>query len=244
MKHKTNDEEISFFNSISNWWGKNSDMLPLHQMNEARLLFIRETLEKKNGIPLAPQRLLENQTVLDVGCGGGLVAEPLARLGACVTGLDASHASIEAARRHAAAMNLDIRYVQGTLEALSDDEQFDVVFALEIVEHVENPAEFISNCLARVKPGGLLFLSTMNRTRQAYWGGILFAERVLKWLPKGAHDWYKFLKPSEVRRFIDLEGASIIALSGINFNPWQGTWSLSEGMKINYILAAQKASCL
>ncbi len=239
MTLKSHQDEMRFFNGVSNWWDVAGDMAPLHKMNEARLQFITATL-KKNFSITAKNEPLSSLRILDVGCGGGLVCEPLKRLGADVSGIDANETSIAAAKEHAQAMGLDIKYQLGKVEDLPEDQLFDAVIALEVIEHVDNPGIFVANCLKNLKPDGVLILSTMNRTKLSYIGGIFLAERVLKWLPKGAHDWYKFLKPSEIREFLNENKAEVMDLSGITYTPLTGSWRLSKQLTINYILSAKK----
>jgi 2-polyprenyl-6-hydroxyphenyl methylase/3-demethylubiquinone-9 3-methyltransferase len=239
MKLKSHQEEMIFFHKISNWWHEKGEMAPLHQMNQTRLEFITREIQKHFCLT-AGQGFLKGKKVLDVGCGGGLICEPLARLGAQVHGIDANSNSIEAARVHADAMNLEITYELGVLENISETKKYDLVLALEVVEHVDNPKDFIASCLQKLVPGGLFIISTLNRTYKSYLGAIFLAESVLKWLPKGAHDWYKFLKPSEIRSFLNLNGAEVITLSGISYNILQNTWGLKENFDMNFILSAKQ----
>ena len=212
--------EISHFDNYSHeWWDETGSFRALHKMNPVRLEFIKS---------LIPD--LTNMDVLDVGCGGGLLCEPLARLRANVTGVDASSQNIEVAKAHAG--DLTINYINCAVEDL--DQQYDAVFALEIIEHVNSPKQFLEACLPRVKPGGLLFISTINRTMKAYLLGVLLAENVLKWAPKGTHNWQKFVRPTELRRWSP--GFTVKDLKGINYSVLQDEWCLGESRDINYIM--------
>lgn len=239
MKPKTHQEEMIFFNQISNWWDESGPMAPLHRMNSTRLSFILEELKQQFQCTEG-RDFLTGRSVLDVGCGAGLICEPLARLGSRVQGVDANEASFSAAQQHAEAMELPISYRLGLVEDLPPGQTFDVVLALEVIEHVEHPETFVKACLDRLNPGGLFILSTLNRTRLSYWGGIFFAERIAKWLPKGTHDWYKFLKPSEIRQFLNINGAEVKTMSGISYSLLNKEWDLTRNYDMNFILSAQK----
>jgi 2-polyprenyl-6-hydroxyphenyl methylase/3-demethylubiquinone-9 3-methyltransferase len=189
-----------------------------------------------------PQELrsLAGLTLLDIGCGGGLLCEPMARLGAKVTGIDASEKNIAVASLHAQKMRLDIDYRCATAETLLESGNvYDVVLALEIIEHVADTAVFLRSCAALVKPGGLLFMSTLNRTAKSYGLAIIGAEYVLRWLPRGTHQWQKFLKPSELCEGLRKEGMDIIHMTGMAFSPLRNAWNLSDtDLGVNYILTA------
>jgi 2-polyprenyl-6-hydroxyphenyl methylase/3-demethylubiquinone-9 3-methyltransferase len=218
------------------WWDEDGAMAPLHRMNPVRLRFLRDRLcahFARDGVkPFAGLR------VLDVGCGAGLVCEPLARLGAAVTGIDATAEMVQAARAHAAAMRLDIDYRVGAVEALS--ESFDAVVALEVIEHVADRALFLEALAARVAPGGAAVLSTLNRTPKAFAMAIVGAEYVMRWLPRGTHDWAKFVKPSELARGLDANGLKLAALEGMVYDPLQRDWRLGKDLAVNYLAFATR----
>ncbi len=243
--HTTIDPaEIERFSRIAEeWWDPAGKFAPLHRLNPVRIGYIRDRVaahrqrDALSGSPLAGLDLL------DIGCGGGLLCEPMTRLGARVTGIDAAERNIATASLHAEGQGLAIDYRATTAEALAESgKQYDVVLALEIVEHVADVALFLRCCGRLVKPGGLLFLSTLNRTPKAWVLAIAGAEYVLRWLPRGTHDWKKFLKPSEVVRGLrggDIETREIV---GVVYSPLSRTWSLNTGdLDVNYMLYGTKA---
>lgn len=245
-------EEIAKFSShAQSWWNPRGVAAPLHRMNPVRVAFIRAAIEKQMahvGMPPSKSgRPLDGASIVDVGCGAGLVAEPLARLGANVLGVDMSVAGINAARAHAAGDPLLVRRRSLRYEVCSVEDliragnSFDTVLALEIVEHVASPASFLQNCSALIKPGGLLVISTLNRTAASYILGIIGAEYVLQWLPKGTHDWRRFPAPSEVAAVLESDTDLICdEVVGLSFNPLTNNFSLSGDTKVNYILTAVK----
>jgi 2-polyprenyl-6-hydroxyphenyl methylase/3-demethylubiquinone-9 3-methyltransferase len=182
--------------------------------------------------------------ILDVGCGGGILCEPLARLGATVTGIDASLQAIQVAQQHAQQMGLDISYHHATVESMPG-ENFDVICALEIIEHVDQPQEFIKACSRLLSPHGLFFISTLNKTIKSYLQGIIAAEYILRWVPKGTHDWQKFVPPSQLADWLREMGLSFMDLKGFHYNPLhflsthQPLWSLSQSLGVNYIGCAK-----
>jgi 2-polyprenyl-6-hydroxyphenyl methylase/3-demethylubiquinone-9 3-methyltransferase len=242
-------EEVAQFAAIAaEWWDERGKFAPLHRMNPTRIAYIRERIEvhfgKLIGGSGASATPFKNLTLLDVGCGGGLICEPMARLGAQVTGLDAAPENTAIAQSHAETMGLSIAYQASTAEALADSgAQFDVVLALEIVEHVADPALFYDALAALVKPGGLLIMSTMNRTAKAYALAIVGAEYILRWLPRGTHDWNKFIKPSEMADALAKRGLTPDAPMGLIFHPLSGRFRLnSNDLDVNYLLCAQKSA--
>lgn len=239
--------EVAQFSAIAaEWWDERGKFGPLHRMNPTRLAYIRATIEahfgRLTGHPGDSATPLKNLTLLDVGCGGGLICEPLARLGGSVTGIDASGENINVAQAHAADVGLTVDYRATTAEALADTgAQYDVVLALEIIEHVADIALFYDALAALVKPGGLILMSTMNRTAKAFAMAIVGAEYVLRWLPRGTHDWNKFVKPSEMAESLEKRGFTGAEATGIIFNPLSGKFSLnSSDLDVNYLLAAKK----
>ncbi len=239
MKKQTIDQyEIDQFNRHADqWWQPDGIFKPLHQMNPCRLAFIKkEICEKFNRSPDMPAPL-EGLKILDAGCGGGILTEPLARLGAIVTGIDAGDKNIEVAQKHANDQNLKITYEIGTPADLEIKNKFDVVISLEVIEHVADIQSYLNACTELVNKEGLLILSTLNRTPLSYIGAIALGEYILKWVPKGTHDWHKFVKPGELATFLAKENFSIKHMQGMGYNPLSKQWSLSDRLDINYILS-------
>jgi 2-polyprenyl-6-hydroxyphenyl methylase / 3-demethylubiquinone-9 3-methyltransferase len=236
-------DEIAHFTAMADeWWDAGGKFRPLHQMNPLRLGFIRDhivTAFERDGTASRP---LSGLSLLDIGSGGGLLCEPLSRMGASVTGVDAAEKNIHIARLHAAQMGLAIDYRHSTAEALmASGEQYDVVLALEIVEHVSDVDAFLTAVSALVKPGGLLFMSTLNRTAKSYAMAIIGAEYVLRWLPKGTHHWKKFLRPSELILPLERHNIRTTDLQGMVYDPFSARWSLHpRKLDVNYILVGEK----
>jgi 2-polyprenyl-6-hydroxyphenyl methylase/3-demethylubiquinone-9 3-methyltransferase len=242
--HSTVDAgEIERFSRIADeWWDPAGKFAPLHQLNPVRLGFIRDrTAAHWQREPLSGSPL-QGLSVLDIGCGGGLLCEPMARLGAEVTGIDAAERNLDTARRHAAGQELAIDYRATTAEALAESGvQFDIVLALEIVEHVADVDLFLRSVGRLAKPGGLVFLSTLNRTAKAWALAIAGAEYVLRWLPRGTHDWRKFLKPSEAVRGLRAGGVEAQEIVGVVYSPLSRAWSLNRrDLDVNYMLYGSK----
>jgi 2-polyprenyl-6-hydroxyphenyl methylase/3-demethylubiquinone-9 3-methyltransferase len=237
------EREIAKFSAMAaEWWDPKGSMKPLHRQNPARMSFLRDRVSTHFGLdPKAPDPF-SGLTVLDVGCGGGLISEPLARLGAKVTGIDAAAPSIEAARAHAREGGLDIDYRNVTAEALLDSgETFDLVVSLEVIEHVADPQAFVTTLAGLVRPGGAMALSTLNRTRKAFLMAIVGAEYVLRWLPRGTHDWRKFLRPSEIAGMLRREGLQLEGTAGLVYNPLTESWRLDpRDLDVNYMLFAAR----
>jgi 2-polyprenyl-6-hydroxyphenyl methylase/3-demethylubiquinone-9 3-methyltransferase len=236
------DEVAKFAAMAEEWWDPRGPFAPLHVFNPVRLGFIRDAACAQFGRADEARRPLEGLRLLDVGCGGGLVSEPMARLGAQVTGVDASETNVKAAQAHAVERRLDIDYRACAVEDLlaAGEAPFDIVLALEIVEHVADVDEFLSACAELVAPGGLLVLATLNRTPKAFALAVVGAEYVLGWLPRGSHDWSKFVKPSEAAAALNKAGLNADAPVGVSFNPILGRWRLSEDASVNYMLAARR----
>jgi 2-polyprenyl-6-hydroxyphenyl methylase/3-demethylubiquinone-9 3-methyltransferase len=244
--HTTVDPaEIERFSRIAGeWWDPAGKFAPLHRLNPLRIGYIRDRAAQHwqrdalSGVPL------QGLSVLDIGCGGGLLSEPMARLGARVTGVDAAARNVGVAARHAEKQGLAIDYRRGTAEALAaSGNQFDIVLALEIVEHVADVDLFLKSCGRMVKPDGLLFLSTLNRTAKAWALAIAGGEYILRWLPRGTHDWKKFLKPSEVVNGLDAAGIAAQEIVGVVYSPLSRAWSLSKSdLDVNYMLYGSKLS--
>ena len=235
-------EEIRQFDELGEkWWDESGPMRPLHQLNPVRMDYIRSRIRDHYALP-DRIKCLQNLKIADIGCGGGLVAEPLCRMGATVTGVDAGKENIRIAKAHAKTHGLDISYLATTAEQLaSTGKKFDVVTALEIVEHVANVDVFLKACAKLVAPGGLLIMSTLNRTPKSYLLGIVAAEYVLRWLPAGTHDWKKFVKPSELSRHLQQHGMEVTDVRGLIYNPLSRDFSLSKSdLDVNYLLTAAK----
>jgi 2-polyprenyl-6-hydroxyphenyl methylase/3-demethylubiquinone-9 3-methyltransferase len=231
--------EVERFSRIADeWWDPAGKFGPLHRLNPVRIGYVRDRVATHwHRDPLSGHPL-DGLSLLDIGCGGGLLSEPMARLGARVTGVDASARNIAVASLHAERQGLAVDYRQGTAEALaSEGARFDIVLALEIVEHVSDVDLFLRSCGEMVKPGGLLFLSTLNRTAKAWALAIAGAEYVLGWLPRGTHDWKKFLKPSEVARGLRVGGVETDDIVGVVYSPLSRQWSLNKGdLDVNYMV--------
>lgn len=236
--------EVAKFAVIADeWWSPKGKFAPLHKMNPIRLEFIRGELVRHFSLDGAARQPFKGLTILDLGCGGGLVTEPMARLGAKVTGIDAAPEAIAAARAHARGATAGIDYRCALPEDLVKDGEppADVVLALEIVEHVADLNAFLVSAASLVKPGGLLILSTINRTPEAFAFAIVGAERILRWLPPGAHDYDKLVKPEELREALQgLMDLDVRGPVGMNYSPLSGRWTLGLDCRINYLMTAAK----
>ena len=236
------DEVAKFTAMAADWWNPKGKFRPLHKFNPVRLGFIRDTVENHFGLDRGQRRPFEGMRFLDIGCGGGLISEPMARLGASVTGVDASDANIKTAMTHAHQSGLEIDYRAGTVEGLAaaGEPAFDVVLNLEVVEHVANPDAFLINCASLVKPGGLMILATINRTAKAFALSIVGAEYILRWLPRGTHDFNKFLTPQELAAPLRDAGFDVDPPQGVSYSPLSDQWRLSSDDKVNYMLVARR----
>ncbi|MGB0843488.1 MAG: bifunctional 2-polyprenyl-6-hydroxyphenol methylase/3-demethylubiquinol 3-O-methyltransferase UbiG [Alphaproteobacteria bacterium] len=244
------DELAKFEKMAEDWWNLDGDFKPLHKLNPTRVAYVRDAI-KQHFMIEGDDQPLKGYAILDVGCGGGLLCEPLRRLGAEVWGIDAVGKNIEIAKIHAGQMDLDINYRAISVEALGDElaktgKKFDAVTALEIIEHVADPDAFVASCAKLMKPEGLIFFSTLNRTLKSYAMGIVAAEYILGWLPKGTHDWDKFVKPHELKRWVSragrslgLHGLEVTDTAGFDYNPLQDTWSIGNDLAVNYITTSK-----
>ncbi|WP_374309572.1 bifunctional 2-polyprenyl-6-hydroxyphenol methylase/3-demethylubiquinol 3-O-methyltransferase UbiG [Methylocella sp.] len=233
--------EVARFGALAqDWWRLDGPMAALHRLNPVRVAYVRDIL--------APQadkgaRPLQGLRLLDAGCGAGILAEPLARLGAQVTGIDPAAASVAAARAHAEAAGLAIDYRQTSVEALAArGERFDAVLAMEVIEHVRDVAGFLRAAADLTAPGGTLFAATLNRTLKSYALAIVGAEYVLGWAPRGTHDWRKFLTPRELARALERAGTQVFDEAGVVYDPLARRWRLADDMDVNYMLAARKGA--
>jgi 2-polyprenyl-6-hydroxyphenyl methylase/3-demethylubiquinone-9 3-methyltransferase len=235
--------EVARFAALAEtWWDPKGKMAPIHKLNPARLGYIRDRLVQHFGRDAQGIRPFTALRLLDVGCGGGLLAEPMARLGADVVGIDAANTNIEVARAHAAESGLAIDYRHTTVEALAaTGETFDVVLSMEVVEHVADVGAFLGACAAVLEPGGAMVLATLNRTPKAFALAIVGAEYLLRWLPRGTHDWRKFVKPSELGRHLRAHGLAIEDLTGLAYNPLNDKWTTApRDLDVNYMAFATK----
>ncbi|PPR77229.1 MAG: Ubiquinone biosynthesis O-methyltransferase [Alphaproteobacteria bacterium MarineAlpha2_Bin1] len=241
-KNTIDQNEISNFSSLaSKWWDPDGPFKPLHNLNPTRILYIRNKLISHYNINQNELKPLKNLRILDIGCGGGILSEPMARLGGEVVGVDPSEKNIKIAKAHSEQNNLSIDYINSTAEQLVEwGEKFDVILNMEVVEHVNNIETFISSCYSLMNPGGIMFIATLNRTLKSYFFAIIGAEYILKWLPKGTHDWNKFVKPSELRSYCSSSGFINIDLKGMKYNPLRDTWGITSDLSVNYIGSLHK----
>jgi 2-polyprenyl-6-hydroxyphenyl methylase / 3-demethylubiquinone-9 3-methyltransferase len=235
-------DEIDRFARIAQaWWDPEGEFRPLHKLNPVRLGFIRDRLAGHFGRDARSVRPFAGLRLLDIGCGGGLVSEPLARLGFAVTGIDAGEEMLEVARAHAAESGVAADYRRIAAEDLAaGGERFDVVLALEVVEHVADPELFLAAVAQLVKPGGALIAATINRTPKAFFFAILGAEYLLRWLPRGTHHWEKFRRPSELAAGLRPGGLAVQEVCGLVYNPLADRWALGRDLDVNYLLFATK----
>ena len=235
-------EMASFARMAENWWDPNGPFKPLHIMNGARLGFIKETLCEHFHRDPSSDLPLKGLRILDIGCGGGLLCEPMTRLGAQVTGVDALEKNLKTAKTHAEQVNLEIDYRHGTIEQLVQSQEltFDVVLNMEVIEHVANPPDFMKDCGAMVREGGLMICSTINRTFKAFSFAILGAEYILRWLPRGTHQYAKLVKPLEIKRWLTDAGLTPEPSIGMSLNPITSQWRFSDDLNINYVTVAKK----
>ena len=236
-----NKEEIQKFSNLAEeWWDVKGKFKPLHMFNPIRIEYITEKLKYHFNIESNDDNFLDKINILDIGCGGGLISEPLARLGGSVTGIDASEKNIKVAKTHAKKNNLKIQYLNTSPEKLEVDEKFDVILNLEIVEHVENVNLFLRSCNKLLKKNGIMFTATLNRTLTSYVKAIIGAEYILRWLPIGTHDWNKFIKPEELEKLLSEEKFKTIDIKGLKFNPITSKWKRSDDLSVNYIISSKK----
>src|ERR1700744_6584707 len=235
--------EIAKFSKLSEqWWDPNGKMAPLHKINPLRLTYIRDAACRKFDRNVKSLGCLAGLRILDIGCGAGLLCEPLTRLGAQVIGVDPSDSNIAAAKLHADKGHLSIDYRCTTVEEMDVRERFDIVLAMEVVEHVADVGMFLKRCAAMLKPGGLMGGSTLNLTWKSFAFAIVGAEYVLRWLPRGTHQWDKFVTPGELGASLAQSDLQVGEQTGVIYNPFADRWQLSSDMDVNYMLAAERAA--
>ena len=236
-----NQEEIQKFSKLADqWWDVNGKFKPLHDFNPIRIKYIIEKccsnfkIKKKDSMPLSSLK------ILDIGCGGGLISEPMARLGATVTGIDASEKNINIANLHSKKSGLKINYFNTSPENFEVTDNFDVILNLEIVEHVDDVNLYVKSCYKLLKKNGLMFTATLNRSFTSYVKAIIGAEYILRWLPIGTHDWNKFIKPEELQKMLNEKNFITNDVSGLEFNPIYRKWKKSDNLSVNYIVCSLK----
>jgi 2-polyprenyl-6-hydroxyphenyl methylase/3-demethylubiquinone-9 3-methyltransferase len=233
--------EIAKFEAMADqWWDPSGKFKPLHMLNPCRLDYVTGQIAAQFDRDRTAERPFEGLRLLDIGCGGGLLCEPMARLGAEVVGVDAAARNIPVARIHAERMGLEIDYRVSTAEDLAAaGEQFDVVLNMEVVEHVPDPAAYLAACAACVRPGGMMSVSTINRNPKSFAMAIVGAEYVMRWLPKGTHEWRKFITPDELAEMVSATGMEVVDRTGYVFNPIRWDWGLSKrDLSVNYVMTA------
>ena len=236
-----NKEEIQKFSKLADeWWDVKGKFKPLHMFNPIRIEYILEKIKDHFKFNEKTGSSLQGIKILDIGCGGGLISEPMARLGASVTGIDASQKNIKIAKLHAEKNNLKINYLNNSPEQLKDFEKYDIILNLEIIEHVADVNIYLESCRKLLKKNGLMFTATLNRTFTSYIKAIIGAEYILRWLPIGTHDWGKFIKPEELeKKLIDLDFKTV-EIKGLDFNPLINKWKRSDNLSVNYIICSCK----
>ncbi|MDF2620975.1 MAG: ubiquinone biosynthesis O-methyltransferase [Xanthobacteraceae bacterium] len=234
--------EVERFAALAaEWWNPRGKMKVLHKFNPVRLAYLRERIVAHFGLDPKAIRPLEGLSLLDIGCGGGLLSEPLARMGASVTGIDPAERNVRIASLHAEESGVPITYRATTAEALADEgARFDVVMAMEVVEHVADVDLFLARASEMVKPGGLLVAATLNRTKRSFALAIVGAEYVLGWLPRGTHDWNRFITPDELQLALEAGGLKVTDREGVVFNPLTDEWRRSSDLSVNYMMVAEK----
>ena len=236
-----NKEEIQKFSSLAEeWWDVKGKFKPLHMFNPIRIEYITQMIRKHFKISDKKINPFKELKILDIGCGGGLISEPMARLGANVTGIDASEKNIKIAQIHSEENNLKINYINSSPERLKEKEEFDIILNLEIIEHVEDVKLYIDSCSKLLKKGGLMFTATLNRTVVSYIKAIVGAEYILRWLPIGTHDWNKFIRPEELEKKLSIANFKTIEIKGLEFNPFNKKWKKSDNLSVNYIICSSK----
>jgi 2-polyprenyl-6-hydroxyphenyl methylase/3-demethylubiquinone-9 3-methyltransferase len=244
VAESVNQEEVARFAALAEeWWNPTGPYAPLHKLTPARVEYIRDRTAERFGRDIKSLKSLNGLTLLDVGCGGGLLSEPLARLGAKVTGIEPAPESVDVAKAHAKEAGLEIDYRAVAAEdLLREGKRFDAVIASEVIEHVINPSAFVRTIGGLVRPGGLALFSTLNRTLKSYALAIVGAEYVLRWIPAGTHDWNKFVTPDELGAYCGAAGLDVADVTGMIYDPLRDRWRLGRDTGVNYWLCAEKRS--
>ena len=245
MQTTIDPQEVAKFQAMAaEWWDPNGKFRPLHMLNPCRLDYITAQIATEFARDQSASLPFEGLRILDIGCGGGLLAEPMARLGATVVGADAAAGNIPVAQVHAAAQGLEIDYRHTTAEDLAAaGEQFDAILNMEVVEHVSDPLAYLTACRQLLKPGGLMICSTLNRNPKSYMMAIIGAEHIMRWLPKGTHDWAKFITPDELFGLLKQAGLEPVDRKGFSFNPLGWGWSISDkDLSVNYVTTSLKTA--
>ena len=238
--NSVNKKEIEKFSQMAaEWWDPEGKFKPLHKFNPIRIKYIKDNIIYSFKLK-SKEKPLQKINILDIGCGGGLLSEPMARLGANVTGIDASDKNIKIAKLHAKKNKLNINYFCSSPEKLKIKKKFDVILNMEIIEHVEDINFFIKSCSKLLKKNGLMFVATLNKTLKSYVFAIIGAEYVLRWLPIGTHDWEKFVKPEDLKNILSKNNLKIEKIDGMNFNIFKDEWNISKDTSINYIAKSLK----
>jgi 2-polyprenyl-6-hydroxyphenyl methylase/3-demethylubiquinone-9 3-methyltransferase len=233
--------EVEKFSALAaEWWNPAGDFAMLHRFNPLRIDYIREQVTARFAREPFQRQPFSGLRFLDIGCGGGLLSEPMARLGAEVVAADPSEQNIKTAIVHAGTQSLTIDYRVATAEQLADRERFDVILAMEVIEHVKDQAAFVATCATMLRPRGLLFLATLNRTLLSFGLAIIGAEYVLGWLPRGTHQWEKFVTPEELRQFLTAAGLKPVETIGVTYNPFTANWRRSRNLEVNFMALAQR----
>ncbi len=234
--------EVEKFSKLAaEWWNPKGRMGVLHKFNPTRLAWIKEQTCARLGLDPFAREPFKGLRFLDIGCGGGLLCEPMARLGATVVGVDPSEKNIRTAQVHATEVELAIDYRVGKAEDLAEaGEKFDVILNMEVIEHVGMPQFFVKSCCEMLKPGGLMFVATLNRTLKSFGLAIVGAEYVLGWLPKGTHEWEKFITPDELKQWLENNQTPVQAESGVTYHPLAGEWRRSIDLSVNYMVVGRK----
>ena len=241
MSTTINKEEIQKFSKLADeWWDVNGKFKPLHMFNPVRIEYITENIKKQFNIKKEKSNFLDGIRILDIGCGGGLISEPMARLGATVTGIDASEKNINIANLHSKKSGLKINYFNTSPENFEVTDNFDVILNLEIVEHVDNLDLYLQSCSSLLKKNGLMFTATINKTLTSYIKAIIGAEYILRWLPIGTHDWNKFVKPEDLEKKLSDKKFITKDIKGLDFNPILSKWKKSDNLSVNYIICSIK----
>ncbi len=241
MTSTINKAEIQKFSKLADeWWNPKGKFKPLHMFNPIRIDYITKKIKQHYIISNKGNNFLSGLEILDIGCGGGLISEPMARLGASVTGIDASKKNIEIAKIHSKKNNLNINYKNISPEKLLEKERYDIILNLEIVEHVNDVNLYLKSCYSLLKKGGIMFTATLNRSFTSYIKAIIGAEYILRWLPVGTHDWNKFLKPEELEKILNNKEFITEDVKGFNYNLILNKWKLSDDLSVNYVICSRK----